>query len=166
MAKDFREYLVEGYRSDEFGRVFKELAVGFKLFVSFQASTVHSCTPEETLDDISRYTHWEVALRSTTPPIDTPNIGPWMTLRDKEWAEPFDRPEFQRAMLGEYIPTEHCQQILEDCITYAIEKGHIESEAEIHTVEPDEQVKKTMGCGGCAGKKKPAVDAKKAEAAE
>jgi hypothetical protein len=156
MAKDFREYLVEASRSDQFGRVFKELAVGFKVFVSFQASDVHSSTPEETLDDIYEYTHWEVALRSTTPPIDTPSIGPWMSFRDKEWAEPFDRPEFQRAMVGEFIPTEHCQQILEDCIAYAIEKGHIESEDEIRTVEPDEEVKKTMGCGGCGGKKKPA----------
>lgn len=156
MAKDFREYLVEGYRHDEFGRVFKELAVGFKVFLSFQASDVHASTPEETLDDIYQYTHWEVAMRSTTPPIDTPEVGPWMYFREKEWAEPFDRPEYQRAMVGEFIPTEHCQQILEDAIAYAIEKGHIASEDEIRTVEPDEDIKKTTGCGGCASKKKPA----------
>ena len=59
-------------------------------------------------------------------------------------------------MVGEFIPTEHCQQILEDAITYAIEKGHITSEDEIRTVEPDEEIKKTTGCGGCASKKKPA----------
>ncbi|MBI9080431.1 MAG: hypothetical protein JEY79_11910 [Pseudodesulfovibrio sp.] len=153
MAKDFRELLVEASRHDEFGRVFKEIAVGFKVVVSFQASNVHSSYPEETLDDIYQYSKWEVSLRQVTPAIDVPNVGAWHYLKHNYWAKPFDKPDFQRAMLGEFIPTKHCQQILEDVIEYALLKKQIDSEDDIRTVEPDEELKKSSRCGGCGGKK-------------
>jgi len=160
MAKDFRELLVEASRHDQFGRVFKEIAVGFKVMISFQASDTHSCYPEKTLDDIYEYTRWEVALRSTSPAIDVPKVGAWEFLQHNYWAKPFDKPEFQRAMLGEFIPTKQCQQILEDVIEYAMMKNQIESEDEIRILEPDEDIKKSRGggCGGgCGGGKKPAA---------
>ena len=153
MAKDFREFLVEASRHDEFGRVFKEIAVGLKVLVSFQASDAHSCYPEETLDDVYKYSKWEVSLRQTQPAIDVPNIGAWAFLKHNYWAKPFDKPEFQRAMVGEYIPTKHCQQILEDVIEFAKLKKQLDSEADIHVIEADEEVKKKGGCGGCGGNK-------------
>ena len=154
MAKDFREYLVEASRHELFGRVFKELAIGFKVVVSFQASETHACTPEATLDDIYEYTHWEVALRSNKPAIDVPKAGAWEFFKHNLWAKPFDKPDFQRAMVGEFIPTKHCQMILEDVIEYALLKGHMESEDEIRVVEPDEEIKKTAACAGCGGGQK------------
>jgi len=153
MAKDFREYLVEASRNGMFGRVFKELAVGFKVLVSFQASETHACYPEATLDDVHEYTRWEVSLRSTTPAIDVPKAGAWEYFKHNYWAKPFYQPDFQRAMVGDNITVKDCQQIFEDVIEYAITKGHISSEDEIRIVEPDEEVKKTMGCKGCGGKK-------------
>jgi len=157
MAKDFREYLVEASRHDVFGRVYKELAIGVKVLVSFQASSAHSCCPEETLDDPYAYTQWEVHLRQVYPAIDIVGIGAWHHLKQKDWAKPFDRPEFQKSMIGEFIPTEDCQQILEDVIEYAMLKEQLTSEDEIRLVEPEEEVKKTSGCGGCGGKKKAAA---------
>lgn len=156
MTKDFREYLEEASRHPQFGRVFKEIAVGFKVVISFQASETHASHPEETLDDIYQYTHWEVALRQTSPAIDVPRAGAWTWLKNNYWARPFDKPEFQRAMIGDYIPVADCQQILEDVIEYAMMKGHMESEDEIRVVDPDEPTKKAGGCGGCGGGKKPA----------
>jgi len=151
MIKDFRELLVEASRHDQFGRVFKEIAVGFKVVISFQASEAHSCYPEETLDDVYKYSKWEVSLRQVRPAIDVPRVGAWDYLKHNYWAKPFDKPDFQRAMVGEFIPTKHCQQILEDVIEYAKLKNQIESEDEIRTVEPDEELKKASRCGG--GKK-------------
>lgn len=153
MAKDFREYLVEASRHDVFGRTYKEIAVGFKLVLSFQASETHACYPEATLDNAYDYSRWEVSLRATSPAIDVPGVGAWSHFQHNYWAKPFENPEFQRSMVGENIPTKHCQQILEDAIEYAMTKGHIESEGEITILEPDAEIKK-MGCGGCGGKKK------------
>ncbi|MCJ2164297.1 MULTISPECIES: hypothetical protein [unclassified Pseudodesulfovibrio] len=161
MAKDFREYLVEASRHELFGRVFKELAIGLKVVVSFQASETHACYPEKTLDDPYEYTRWEVALRSSTPAIDVPKAGAWEYLKHNYWAKPFDKPDFQRALVGENIPTKDCQQILEDVIEYAKLKGHLDSEEEIRVLEPDEEVKKISACGGCGGKKKAAKSAEK-----
>jgi hypothetical protein len=155
MAKDFRELLVESSRHEVFGRFFRELAVGFKVVVSFQASETHSCEPAQTLDDIYAYTKWEVSLRQADKPIDVPMIGAWNAFMDKEWAKTFDRPEFQRAMVGEFIPVEQCQQILEDVIEYAMSRDQLDSEDDIRAVDPEENLKKVSGCGGC-GSKKPA----------
>lgn len=157
MAQDFRELLVEASRHDHFGRVFKEIAVGLKVMISFQASDTHACYPEKTLDDVYAYSKWEVSLRQVQPAIDVPKVGAWNYLQHNYWAKPFDKPEFQRAMLGEFIPTKHCQQLFEDVIEYAKLKNQLDSEDEIRTIEPDEDVKKTSGCGGCGGGKKPAA---------
>jgi hypothetical protein len=158
MAKDFREMLVESSRHEQFGRFFKELAIGIKVVLSFQASETHACEPAQTLDDIYAYTKWEVSLRQVDKPIDVPMIGAWNAFKDKEWAAPFDRPEFQRAMVGEFIPTEHCQQILEDAIEYAMSKDQMDSEDDIRIVDPEVDLKRAGGCGGCNTKK---PDAKK-----
>jgi len=160
MVKDFREYLVESSRHETFGRVFKELGFGDNFFISFQASDTHGSEPCETLDDVYAYTRWEVSLRANKPAIDVPNAGAWDFLKNNYWAKPFEKPEFQRAMLGESIPTKHCQQIFEDVIEYAMMKNQIESEDEIRVLEPDEDIKKSRGggCGGgCGGGKKPAA---------
>lgn len=157
MVKDFREYLEEASRHPDFGRVFKEIGVGIKVVISFQASDTHSSSPEETLDDIYQYTHWEVTLRQSSPHIDVAKAGAWHYLRHNYWAKPFDKPEFQRAIIGEYIPVKDCQQILEDVIEYAKLKGQMESEDEISILDPEEPIKKIGGgCGGCGGAKKPA----------
>ncbi|NDV20381.1 hypothetical protein GO013_13275 [Pseudodesulfovibrio sp. JC047] len=158
MAKDFREYLVEVSRHELFGRVFKELAIGSKVLISFQASNAHGCTPEETLDDVYAYTQWEVSLRATKPAIDVPRAGAWDFLKHNYWAKPFDKPDFQRAMTAVNIPTSHCQQILEDVIEYALLKKQLESEDDIRLIEADEEVKKytknaQTGCSGCGGQK-------------
>ena len=156
MAKDFREYLVEASRHDAFGRVFKELAIGSKVLLSFQASCAHGSYPQETLDDIYAYTRWEVSMRSFKPAIDVPISGAWDFLKHNYWAKPFDKPEFQRAVAADNVPTAHCQQILEDVIEYAKIKGQLESEDDIHLIEADEEVKKytkVSGCAGCGGKK-------------
>ena len=158
MAKDFREYLVEASRHDVFGRVFKEVAVG-RVMISFQASAIHSCYPAETLDDINAYTRWEVSLRAVKPAIDVARAGAWSYLMHNSWAKPFDKPDFQRAMQGDNIPTKECQKIFEDVIDYAIMKDQIKSEDEIRILEPDEEVKKNTalkggGCGGCGGGQK------------
>ncbi|BDQ38430.1 hypothetical protein SYK_27900 [Pseudodesulfovibrio nedwellii] len=159
MAKDFREYLVEVSRHETFGRVFKEVAVGSKVLISFQASNVHGCYPEETLDDVYAYTHWEVSLRSTKPAIDVPKAGAWEFLKHNYWAKPFDKPDFQRAIAADNVPAKHCQRILEDVIEYALLKGQLESEDDIRLIEQDEEVKKytknaSVGCSGCGGGQK------------
>ncbi|BCS89459.1 hypothetical protein [Pseudodesulfovibrio sediminis] len=160
MANDFREYLVEASRHEDFGRVFKELAVGPNIMISFQASATHGCYPEETLDDIYGYTRWEVSLRAVKPAIDVPNAGAWSFLKNNYWARPFDKPEFQRAMAADNIVVMDCQRILEDVIEYALIKKQIESEDDIRVLEPEEEVKEVApakvgaagaggGCGGC-----------------
>lgn len=154
MAKDFRELLVESSRHEQFGRFFKELAVGFKVVLSYQASETHACEPAETLDDLYAYTKWEVSMRQVDKAIDIPRIGVWSFFKDKEWAAPFDRPEYQRAIAGEFIPVEDCQRILEDVIEYAVSHDQIKSEDEITVVDPEVDLKRAAGCGGgCGGKK-------------
>ena len=153
MTKDFREYLVESSRHDQFGRFFKEIAVGVKLVVSFQASETHGCNPQKTLDDIYAYDRWEVAIRQVKPAIDVPKVGAWNYLKHYYWAKPFDVPEFQRSVMGENIPVKHCQQILEDLIEFAMIKNQLDSEDDIRLVEPDENLKRGSGsgCGGGCG---------------
>lgn len=153
MAQDFRELLVEASRHDTFGRFFKELQIGLKVVLSFQASSTHACEPEETLDDVYEYTKWEVSLRQINKPIDLPKVGAWSYFKNNLWAKKFDKPEFQRAMFGEFLTVEEAQQVFEDVIEYAMVHNHIESEDDIRVVEPDENLKKVSGCGGCAGKK-------------
>lgn len=152
MARDFRELLVEASRHDVFGRFFKEVQIGIKAVLSFQASVNHACKPAETLDDIYAYEQWEVALRQTNKPIDIPKIGIWDYFKNNAWAKKFDRPEFQRSMVGEFMTTKEAQQIYEDVLEYAIKADHIKSEDEIRIVEPDEDVKKVSACAGCGGK--------------
>jgi len=158
MVKDFREYLVESSRHETFGRVFKELGFGDNFFISFQASDTHGSEPCETLDDVYAYTRWEVSLRANKPAIDVPNAGAWDFLKNNYWAKPFDKPEFQRAMVADCVPVKHCQQILQDATEMAVIKGYIKSEDEIRIVEADEEIKRTKvvggGCGGCGGGKK------------
>lgn len=152
MTKDFRELLVESSRHEVFGRFFKELQIGFKAVVSFQASVTHSCEPAETLDDIYQYTQWEVALRQVDKPIDIPKLGIWDEFKNNAWAKKFDRPEFQRSMVGEFVTTAEAQQVFEDVIDYALRSDHIKSEDEITVVEPDAELKKMRACSGCGGK--------------
>jgi len=151
MAKDFRELLVESSRHEVFGRYFKELQIGFKAVVSFQASATHACEPEETLDDVKQYTKWEVQLRQINKPIDIPGVGIWDEFKTSEWAKVFDRPEFQRSMVGEFIPVADAQQIYEDVVAYAIRSNHIASEDEIIVLEPDAELRKLRACSGCSG---------------
>lgn len=153
MAKDFRELLVESSRHEVFGRFFKELQIGFKAIVSFQASSTHACEPAETLDDIYQYTQWEVQLRQINKPIDIPGIGIWDEFKQLEWAQKFDRPEFQRAMVGEFVPTAEAQQVYEDVLAYAMRSNHIESEDEVVVLEPDAELRKLRACPGCSGQK-------------
>lgn len=154
MAKDFRELLVEASRHDVFGRFFKELQIGMKVVISIQASETHACEPAETLDDLSKYSKWEVSLRQTNKPITIPGVGAWGYLKNNLWAKTFDQPEFDTCMRGEFIKTKDVQQCFEDVISYAIAKDQIASEDEVRVVEPDENLKKKVpgGCGGCGGK--------------
>ena len=154
MAKDFREYLVESSRHEEFGRFFKEIAIGSKLVVSFQASKIHSCNPEETLDDIYAYEGWEVAIRQVKPAIDVPRAGAWGHLQHYWWAKKFYVPDFQRAVMGERITVRDCQRMFEDVIEYAVIKKQLESEEDIRLVEPDENLKRKTNCGGCGDQKR------------
>ncbi|QJB56527.1 hypothetical protein [Pseudodesulfovibrio sp. zrk46] len=154
MAKDFRELLVEASRHDVFGRFYKELQVGLKVVVSFQASANHCCEPAETLDDPYAYTKWEVILRQADKNITIPKVGAWDFLKHNVWAQKFDQPEFQTCVIGEFLTVWEAQRCYEDVIEYAMIKKHIESEDDIRVVEPDENLKKTSGCGGCGGKKK------------
>jgi len=156
MARDFRELLEEASRHDQFGRFFKELQVGLKVVVSFQASETHSCDPAETLDDIYQYTKWEVSLRQINKPIDVPKIGAWDYFKHNVWAKKFDLPEFQRGMVGEFLTVREAQQVYEDVLEYALTHDQLESEDDVKVVDPDVNLKKAGGCGGCAGKKKPA----------
>ncbi|KAB1437207.1 hypothetical protein [Pseudodesulfovibrio senegalensis] len=155
MARDFREMLEEVSRDDEYGRYFKEIAIGFKLVMSIQASNMHGCEPAETLDDVYAYKSFDVSVRQFSKPIDAPKIGAWSELRAKEWAEGFDRPEYRRDMAKECVPTEVVQTIFEDIIDYAREKGHLEADQEPSLVDPEEPIRKMRkGCGGsCAAKK-------------
>ncbi|MGL1862963.1 MAG: hypothetical protein OCC46_10630 [Pseudodesulfovibrio sp.] len=163
MAKDFREFVVEASRHEQFGRWFKEVQVGMKVVISFQASDTHACEPAEILDDIYGYTQWEVSLRQTNKGIDAPKVGAWTFLKNNVWAKKFDKPEFQRCMAGEFIPVKEAQQVFEDVIDYAMKNDQMKSEDEIRIVEPDEEFKTKAaasggGCGGggCGGGKKPA----------
>lgn len=154
MARDFRELLVESSRHEVFGRCFKELQVGLKVVISFQASETHSCEPAETLDDLTEYTKWEVALRQINKPIDVPKIGAWTYFKNNLWAKKFDKPEFQRCMQGDFLTVAEAQQVFEDVIDYAMSNNQLDSEDDIRVVEPDENLKKSSGCGGCGGGKK------------
>ncbi len=153
MAKDFRELLVEASRHETFGRYYKELQVGLKVVISFQASETHSCEPAETLDDVFAYTKWEVALRQGNKPIDIPNVGAWGYLKNNVWAKKFDKPEFQRCMQGDFLTVAEAQQVFEDVIDYAMSNEQLDKEDDIRIVDPDEDLKKVGGCGGCGGKK-------------
>jgi len=160
MAKDFRELLVEASRHDTFGRFFKELQVGLKVVVSFQASPSHACEPAEVLDDVYAYTKWEVSLRQVDKPISTPKAGAWTFLKNNVWAKKFDLPEFQTCMLGEFLTLWEAQRCFEDVIEYAMLNNQLDSEDDIRVVEPDENLKKKGGCGGCGGAKKAKKPAK------
>lgn len=158
MAKDFRELLVEASRHDVFGRYFKELQIGMKVVASIQASETHSSEPAETLDDVYAYTAWEVSLRQANKPITVANVGAWSYLKNNVWAKSFDKPEFVNSMDGQFIKTADVQQCFEDIIDYAMQNNQLDSEDDIRTIEPDENMKKKSagGCGGCGGGKKPA----------
>ena len=157
MAKDFRDLLVESSRHDVFGRFFKEIQVGLKVVLSFQASAVHACEPAETLDDLRAYRSWEVGLRQTNKPIDVPKVGAWSHFKHNVWAKKFDRPEFERRMIGEFVTTEECQRIYEDVLAYALANDQLDAEDQVRIVEPEENLKRS-GCGGCGPGKK-ATDA-------
>lgn len=160
MAKDFREFLVEASRHDTFGRFFKELQVGLKVVISFQASETHASEPAETLDDVYAYKKWEVILRQVNKPISAPRVGAWTFLKNNVWAKKFDQPEFQTCMLGEFLTVWEAQRCFEDVIEYATLNNQLDSEDDIRVVEPDENLKKASGCGGCGGAKKAKKPAK------
>lgn len=153
MAKDFRELLVEASRHDVFGRFFKELQVGMKVVISFQASATHASEPAETLDDVYAYRKWEVILRQTNKPITVPGVGAWHQLKNFTWAKKFDLPEFQTAIIGEFLSVREAQECFEDVIEYAMRNNQLDSEDDIRVVEPDENLKRKSGCGGCGGGK-------------
>lgn len=154
MARDFREMLEEANRHDEFGRYFKEIGIGFKLVMSVQASTMHGCEPVETLDDVYRYTAFEVSIRQTSKPIEAPKIGAWSELRTKTWAEDFDREEYRSDMVRDNIPVDEVQTIFEDLIAYAREKGHLEEGEEPVLLDPEAPIRNIRkGCGGCTAEK-------------
>jgi len=164
MAKDFRELLVEDSRHDVFGRFFKEVQVGMKVVISFQASATHACDPAETLDDVYAYRKWEISLRQTNKSIAVPGVGAWSQLKNFVWAKKFDLPEFQSAMLGELLTVREAQDCFEDVVEYAIRNKQLESEDDIHSIDVDENLKrKKSGCGGCGGGKPKAKKAKKSE---
>ncbi len=154
MVKDFREYLVEASRHDVFGRFYKELQIGIKVVICFQASSTHACEPAETLDDPYAYTRWEVILRQINKPITIPGIGAWDSLKNNVWAKKFDQPEYQTCLIGEFLTVWEAQQCFEDVINYAMMNKQMDSEDEIKLVDPDVNLKKTSGCGGCGGDKK------------
>lgn len=154
MACDFRELLEEAESHAEFGRFFKEIAIGFKLVMSIQASEVHGCEPAETLDDVYKYKTFEVWVRQVSKPIDAPRIGAWSELRSKPWAEGFDRPEYHRDMMKENVSVEGVQTIFEDLIAYARKKGHLEEGEEPKLLDPNEPIRKVgKGCKGCSAQK-------------
>lgn len=155
MAKDFREYLEEASRHEKFGRFYKEIGFGFKVVASIQASEVHASSPAETLEDPKEYTEWEVCLRQTNKPIDTIRIGVWGDLKQNDWATGFDRPEYAKYLMRENMPTDEVQQMFDDLVAFAIEKGQLESEDDISLIDPDEPIKKFgKGCSkGCASQK-------------
>ena len=138
-----------------FGRFFKELQIGFKAIVSFQASNTHSCKPEETLDDIYAYEEWEVGLRQINKPIDIPHIGIWGRVQEQYLGpRSFDRPEFQRSMVGEFVTTEEAQQVYEDVLDYAIRSDHIKVRGTRSSWwNRDAELKKLRACTGCSGSK-------------
>lgn len=160
MAKDFRELLVETSRHDVFGRFFKEVQVGMKLVIGFQASATHACDPAETLDDVYAYRKWEVSLRQLNKTITVPKVGAWTELKNFTWAKKFDLPEIQKILIGEFLTVREAQECFEDVIEYAIRKGQLDSEENIKILEPSESLKRNTGCGGCGGGK-PKVAAKK-----
>ncbi|CCH49847.1 hypothetical protein [Pseudodesulfovibrio piezophilus] len=154
MAKDFRKYLVEASRHEMFGRFFKELQIGLKIVASFQASATHASEPAETLDDMEAYTKWEVSLRQVNKPITVVHIGAWTHLQNQDWAKSFDKPEFQNCVTAEFLSVEEAQKCFDAVIEYAMANDQLDSEDDIRVVEPDENLKKAGGCGGCASKKK------------
>lgn len=153
MAKDFRELLVEASRHDVFGRYFKELQIGLKVVMSFQASATHACEPEETLDDIFAYKKWEVTLRQINKPITVPKVGAWDYLKNNLWAKRFDKDEHSAGMLGEFLTLREAQQCYADVIEYAMANDQLDSEDNVRVVEPEENLKRKSGggCGGCGG---------------
>ncbi len=154
MARDFREMLEEVSRDDEFGRYFKEIAIGFKLVMSIQASNMHGCEPAETLDDVHEYKSFDVTVRQVSKPIDAPGIGAWSELRSRDWAEGFDRPDYRKDMTKDCVPVDVVQTIFEDIIEYAREKGQMEPDEEPVLVDPNKPIRSIRkGCGGCAAKK-------------
>lgn len=153
MARDFRELLEEANRHEKFGRYFKEIGVGFKLVMSIQASTMHGSDPVETLDDVYGYKAFEVSVRQTSKPIEAPKVGAWGELREKPWAEGFDREEYRMDMVRENVPVQEVQTIFEDLVAYAREKGHLEENEEPVLLDPEAPIRNIRkGCGGCASK--------------
>lgn len=156
MTRDFREYLEEANRHDDFGRFFKEIGIGFKLVLSIQASTMHGSDPAETLDDVYAYKAFEVSIRQVGKPIEAPGIGAWCVLRDKAWAQGFDREEFRADMVRDNVPADEVQTILEDVIAYARDKGQLEEGEEPRLLDPEAPIRditKKKKCGSCASQK-------------
>lgn len=154
MAIDFRDYLEEATRHEQFGRFFKEIGIGFKIVASIQASNVHASKPAETLDDPKDYEAWEVTLRQVNKPIETYKLGVWTELKTRDWAQGFEGAEYARYVNRDNMPTEEVQKMFEDLIAFAKETNHLDSEDDITTIDPDEPIKKIgKGCGaGCASK--------------
>jgi hypothetical protein len=157
MAKDFRQYLEESDRSEDFGRFFKEIGIGSKIVASIQASSVHDCSPAETLDDLKAYETWEVALRQTNRPIYVTRVGVWEHLYEKDWAKDFEQPDFGRFLERVQMPTAEVQTMFDDLVSFALENDQLEKEEDIHMVDPDEPIKKIdknrkLSCGGCQSK--------------
>ncbi|GAB7023855.1 hypothetical protein [Salidesulfovibrio brasiliensis] len=154
MAIDFRDYLEEATRHEQFGRFFKEIGIGFKIVASIQASNVHASKPAETLDDPKEYEEWEVTLRQVNKPIETYKVGVWTDLKTRDWAQGFEGAEYARYVSRDNMPTEEVQKMFDELVEFAKETNHLDSEDDISAIDPDEPIKKIgKGCGaGCASK--------------
>ena len=114
---DFRTLLVTGMDSRPLWAVWKEtLPTNFpvkalRVFhpfqfatceISVQASAVHYCRPQETLDDLTAYTHWEVYLSLKD--------GAGKSLEDFIRRSPFE--EYWGEDVSHNVPTEVAQGLL------------------------------------------------------
>ena len=116
MSEDFRDLLVEGSRSERFGRFFNEINIRHKFGLSIQASDAHACEPFETLDDLTQYVEWEVAISQRDRPILQPDYGAWERFKDRPWAAKFSSHMGDAVVGADFVPTETVQQIYEDLL--------------------------------------------------
>jgi len=114
MAEDFRTLLKESMKDEAHGeRWFEDLDIAGIFYLSIQASTLHDSTPPELLDDVNKYTAFQVILQTKPGVAICGRRSAWDQLTPFDWLPLFvEESPIQR--LAANVPVSMVQKIYED----------------------------------------------------